>query len=242
VSLDPSKLEKVVALADGVKRARCPACAEGGHDRSSEHLRIYPDGRFGCCVYPKDPEHRKRIYALAGERSRRVIKVRVAGARSVQPLQGGIFGKLGELFPAPKTRDAWDALNEVETEKADVGTLGTGEMKSAEKPANTLGTLGTPFLNPRAYREENIGYLYKEFETPVPSVPRSLQTATEKFETESSRGVPSVPKRMPHFLADGTLVIPFSAPERFHWWKGGQTIAETRKELLQRGENHDAEY
>ena len=66
MSLDISKLEKVRELAGGLVQARCPACAEGGHDRSGEHLRIYPDGRFGCCVHPKDGEHRKRIWALAG--------------------------------------------------------------------------------------------------------------------------------------------------------------------------------
>src|SRR3974390_37687 len=66
MSLDVAKLEKVRELAGGIVQARCPACAEGGHDRAGEHLRIYPDGRFGCCVHPKDGEHRKRIWALAG--------------------------------------------------------------------------------------------------------------------------------------------------------------------------------
>ena len=33
---------------------------------AGEHLRIYPDGRFGCCVHPKDGDHRKRIFALVG--------------------------------------------------------------------------------------------------------------------------------------------------------------------------------
>ncbi len=64
MSLDIAKLEKVRELAGGIVQARCPACAEGGNDRSGEHLRIYPDGRFGCCVHPKDGEHRKRIWAL----------------------------------------------------------------------------------------------------------------------------------------------------------------------------------
>ena len=29
----------------------------------------------------------------------------------------------------------------------------------------------------------------------------------------------------------GVLVIPFEAPERFHWWTGGQSIQETLREL-----------
>src|SRR5512140_1333433 len=67
MSLDVKKLEKVRELANGVTQARCPACAEGGGDKRGEHLRIYPDGRYGCCVHPKDGEHRKRIFALAGD-------------------------------------------------------------------------------------------------------------------------------------------------------------------------------
>jgi hypothetical protein len=49
-----------------------------------------------------------------------------------------------------------------------------------------------------------------------------------------SPGVPSVPSgnRMPHFTPDGTLIIPFDSPELFHWWKGGQSLAETKAELL----------
>jgi hypothetical protein len=36
---------------------------------------------------------------------------------------------------------------------------------------------------------------------------------------------------MPYFLADGTVVIPFNSPKRFHWWNGGQPISETKAEL-----------
>ena len=43
---------------------------------------------------------------------------------------------------------------------------------------------------------------------------------------EGVRGV-----RIPYFTPGGTLVIPFDSPERYHWWKGGQSIAETRAEI-----------
>jgi len=77
MSLDAAKLEKVRELAGGVVQARCPACAEGGGDRKGEHLRIYPDGRYGCCVHPKDGQHRKRIFALAGARKAGTFTLRV---------------------------------------------------------------------------------------------------------------------------------------------------------------------
>ena len=59
-------------------------------------------------------------------------------------------------------------------------------------------------------RDNSIEQL-KDFETPVPSVPRE--------------------ERLPDGLADGTLVIPFDSPQRFHWWSGGQTLRETRDEI-----------
>src|SRR6266850_5248547 len=116
MSLDPSKLQKVVELGEGVKRARCPACAESGSDKSGQHLRIYPDGKFGCCVHPGDVEHRKRIYALAGERGQRGIKVRVASAKAVQAIQSGVLGRLGRTFGSP---DGPDGVMEVESEILD---------------------------------------------------------------------------------------------------------------------------
>jgi hypothetical protein len=83
VSLDLRKLVQVRRLGDGSVVARCPACAAGGEDRDGNHLVVYPDGRFGCVVYPgKDGWlHRKRIWAMAGdEKGRRpppVIKFSV---------------------------------------------------------------------------------------------------------------------------------------------------------------------
>jgi hypothetical protein len=71
MSLDLSKLENVRELAGGGVQARCPACAADGGDSKGEHLRTYPDGKFGCCKHPKDHEHNKRIFALAGVRQRR---------------------------------------------------------------------------------------------------------------------------------------------------------------------------
>lgn len=35
----------------------------------------------------------------------------------------------------------------------------------------------------------------------------------------------------PYLDYSGTLVIPFSSDRRYHWWNGGQSIAETLKEI-----------
>ena len=77
MSLDTAKLEKVRELAGGIVQARCPACAESGGDRKGEHLRVFPDGRYGCCVHPKDNGHRKRIFALAGVRKAGTFTLRL---------------------------------------------------------------------------------------------------------------------------------------------------------------------
>ena len=109
MSLNLEKLEKVRKLTGGVVQARCPACAEGGNDRSGEHLRVYPDGKFGCCVHPKDRDHRKRIFALAGIRERQEIRVKVAAPMVAKIIQSEVLGRLGRVFaggaelPSPNT-------------------------------------------------------------------------------------------------------------------------------------------
>lgn len=204
MSLNVRQLEKVRELGNGVIQARCPACAEHGGDRAGKHLRVYADGRFGCCVFPKDGEHRKRIFVLAGDRSPRTFTIRAASrpaaesATSVVAVLSGFRGTPGTT----KTHAA-----------------STGESPSAHKSeqGDTLGTLGTPFSKSRAYarKEEQVmcddAHACKDSKNGVPSVP-------------------SLPKpgRMPYLTADGTLVIPFDSPKQFHWWKGGQSAEQTR--------------
>lgn len=208
MSLNLSKLQCLADAGDGGKQARCPACAEQGHDRKGEHLRIYADGRFGCCVHPKDREHRKRIFALAGDSEPKTIRVKVAKTRTGSAIHSNVLGRLGRLF---------------ESQTEDSGTT-----------ADNLGTAGTPFFYLRAHarEEDDLIHKLKEFETPVPNVPSDKHD----FDCECLRSattVPSVPEAKPdypHLLADGTLVIPFRSAPRFHWWKGGQSISQTRLE------------
>ena len=166
MSLDAGKLEKVRELAGGVVQARCPACAEGGGDRKGEHLRVYPDGRYGCCVHPKDGQHRKRIFALAGDKKPGTFSLRLKtppalpAARSVKSaLTGfgsGTFGTPG----TPKTESE------------------NGVPSVPTPPSPVSGTLGTPIFNPRACELEGchstIGahaHMCKGLESAVPSVP-----------------------------------------------------------------------
>ena len=73
MSVDLQKLTVSRRLADGTDVARCPACAAIGQDRKGEHLVVYPDGRFGCVLHPRDAGwlHRKAIWEAVGERKRR---------------------------------------------------------------------------------------------------------------------------------------------------------------------------
>jgi len=213
MSLNLNKLEKVRKLDNDIVQARCPACAEGGADRAGNHLRIQADGRFGCCVHPKDGDHRKRIFSLAGEKSPRSFTVRV---------------KVATAATAPQSVKA--ALTSFT-----LGTPGTGETKSVQsvptKPSpetDLLGTLGTPFSNPYAYRK-NLSHMYKESESAVPSVP------TEN----TAEPLSHVGEKLPYLTPGGTLVIPFDSPERYHWWKpDGErlSVAETMQEVKERME------
>jgi hypothetical protein len=226
MSLNVAKLEKVRELAGGIVQARCPACAEGGNDRSGEHLRIYPDGRFGCCVHPKDGEHRKRIWALAGDRKPGDFSLRLKTPPALPP---------AESVMAVLTAPGSGTLGTLKTESvATAKKVSQTSQAAASAPMSLqseyFGTLGTPFFNPRAYRKEeapnNIDapvYMCKDIENTVPSVPTSLPTATDE--------------KLPFLTAGGTLSIPFDSPERYHWWRGGQSVAETLLEVKERMKN-----
>jgi len=111
MSLDISKLENV-RKRDGKVIARCPACAEAGHDQKGEHLVVNARGPFGCVVYPGDSAdakaHRKRIFALCGDREIKPLAVHSAGLgrlgranqshSAVRPIETGLLGRLGRLF------------------------------------------------------------------------------------------------------------------------------------------------
>jgi hypothetical protein len=111
MSLDISKLGNV-RTHGGKITARCPVCAETGHDQTRNHLIIHADGRFGCVIYPGDSTdaraHRKRIFALCGRREIKPLIVqssrlgrlgRANGNHSAsEPLKTGLLGRLGRLF------------------------------------------------------------------------------------------------------------------------------------------------
>ena len=69
IFLDTARLENVKHLEDGSIIAACPVCRKAGADKSGDHLKIQPGGKFGCAVNPKDHEHRKEIFKLAGCRT-----------------------------------------------------------------------------------------------------------------------------------------------------------------------------
>lgn len=62
-TLDLARLEKVRHHAGGKVTARCPACAEEDHDRTGNHLAIFPSGKFWCIA---DSGHRRRVWELVG--------------------------------------------------------------------------------------------------------------------------------------------------------------------------------
>jgi len=194
MSLDRSKLQRLRESGDGSCQAQCPACAEAGQDRKGEHLRISPEGKFGCCVFPGDLKHRSRIFALAGEHRPKAIKVRVASAKTAEPLQLDLLGRLGRVFSSPTESQLSDSVNP--------------------------GTLGTPTYSLREVQKENHISELVDNRTSVPSVPDGQ--VCEQSET-GVPSVPTVQQpekpRLPYLTPADDLVIPFDSPERYHWWK-----------------------
>ncbi len=232
MSLNLSTLEKVRHLANGGVEARCPACAEGGHDRTGEHLLIRPDGRFGCCAHPKDREHRKRIFALAGDTSPRSIKVKTPAVKvAAAAVKSGVLGRLGRVFASPPkpetTTDASDGVNEVCSMMKEVRTPRTGSVNSVQSRRRESRTLRTPQYSSTCREKNGDDDVCIEIE----GVPVGASEASELVPpaVESEQGVRGV--RLPHFTPGGNLVIPFDSSERFHWWKSGQSVAETRGEV-----------
>ena len=210
MSLQIDRLEKVRTTGGGQIYARCPACAEGGGDTSGQHLTIYPDGRFGCCVNPGDKPHRKRIFALVGRKKSLPVITARPPPRTVR--QSIRVEMTPMKLPVPLTKPDPDLKTPVP---------GVPEMKSGIN-LPPVGTLGTPGLNTRGYsRKKSITYapsIYGGTDLPVPSVP----------------GVPDQSPK-PYIDADGNLRIPFDSPERYHWWKGGRSITETLSEIQSAG-------
>ena len=234
MSLNLEKLEKVRKLDNGIVQTRCPACAESGADRTGEHLRIYPDGRFGCCVHPKDRAHRKRIFALAGVHKRQEIRVQIATPQAAKMIQPEVLGRLGRVFasgPAPNA-----------TTGGTVGTIQYSYMCEKNNYMYIRKDYRSGVLNVPEQQEA------EDCDHAVPAVPM-LSVAVQ-----SGAGVPSVPagavlpespgsvaavpssggERLPYLTAGGTLVIPFNSPERYHWWKpDGErlTVEQTMQEV-----------
>jgi hypothetical protein len=42
---------------------------------------------------------------------------------------------------------------------------------------------------------------------------------------------------LPFLTAGGDLSIPFDSPERYHWWRGGHSVAQTLAEVKERMKN-----
>jgi hypothetical protein len=115
MSLDISKLQNLRMRGEKTT-ARCPACAESGGDKKGEHLIINPQGHFGCVVYAGNgaeaKEHRRRIFALCGDRKIKPLVIYLAeetaaSGRSGRPFQShseeapiktGLLGRLGRVF------------------------------------------------------------------------------------------------------------------------------------------------
>ena len=210
MSLDVAKLEKVRELGGGIVQARCPACAEGGNDRSGEHLRIYPDGKFGCCVHPKDGDHRKRIWALVGVRQPGTFSLRLKTPPAMPSTRS-----VTAAFTSFNSRTPRTAKAELENSAPNIPTTLVVELRTGR----------TTELKLRARARED-------------STTPNIDTGDFLVKLEDSesavRAALIAGERLPFLTAGGDLSIPFDSPERYHWWRGGQSVAVTMQEVKER--------
>ena len=208
MSLDTAKLEKMRELAGGIVQARCPACAEGGGDRKGEHLRVYPDGRYGCCVHPKDTEHRKRIWALAGVRKPATFSLRL---------------KSPSALPAQSVKA--------------VLTAGTPRTVKTELETGVPAVPTAPVVELRTGRTTEVKLCARAREDSTTTNIHTANIQEQLKDSVSAVRAALVSERLPFLTAGGDLSIPFDSPERYHWWRGGQSVAETLQEVKERMKN-----
>ena len=94
MSLAISLLKNVDHRSDGTIIAQCPACAAEGTDQfARNHLIIYPNGRYGCALFPRDYE------GFGSEaRKKHLAKIfQLVGVPDLDPL-GGVGGQ-GPMTP-----------------------------------------------------------------------------------------------------------------------------------------------
>ena len=255
MSLDTAKLEKARELAGGIVQARCPACAEGGGDRKGEHLRVYPDGRYGCCVHPKDSGHRKRIFALAGERKPGTFTLRLKTPPAVLAVRSVKAVLAAPCLMPPET--------ELENGVRGVRTVPTSNSRTPRTGISKSRARTRGDSSHSRYVGMDSHMKLEDLESGVRGVRAALPAITRPAaddlgtlgtpETESENAVPgvlSVPgvgvaeppsdsgERLPFLTAGGTLSIPFDSPERYHWWKPPhdqrQRVATTWNEVKER--------
>jgi hypothetical protein len=164
--------------------------------------------------------------------------VRVAEPKPTVLVKSGILGHLGRLFGnGARPEPGQNGEAEAEPEGTRFGTPGTGLAKSKVDPVvgtnpqlHESGTPGTPSKNPYAVRkriseEEEVQCTIKDFRAGVRGVPDASKSGP--MERPAKEQV-----RLPYLMPDGTLVIPFNSPEQFHWWKGGQSVKDTKAEIV----------
>ena len=110
--LDQTKLQHIKRLGPLIQ-CQCPACGENGTDKSGDHLRIYPDGRFGCALNPDDRMHRRRIWELARPDNAELAKPFVWPTK-LKPV--GPYINVFELMHRWRGQTSQDALGALATE------------------------------------------------------------------------------------------------------------------------------
>ncbi len=105
--------------------ARCPACAEQGHDSKGNHLSVDKQGRFSCVIYPGEPgtSHRKRIFALVGIKDRngksytsqqnKMIKVKNVNGNHGNVIKSNVLGRLGRVNQTHAQKEEFDIKDSI---------------------------------------------------------------------------------------------------------------------------------
>ncbi len=121
--------------------ARCPACAEQGHDSKGNHLSVDKQGRFSCVIYPGEPgtSHRKRIFALVGIKDRngksytsqqnKMIKVKNVNGNHGNVIKSNVLGRLGRVNQTHAQKEEFDIKDSIYKKDFEKGVPGVPNIE-----------------------------------------------------------------------------------------------------------------
>jgi hypothetical protein len=130
-TIDIDKLENKKSQSGGGWICACPACRLEGRDKTGNHLRVFPSGKYSCAINPGDREHNRTIWQLVGTDSDGIVDYHYCTEPKVEQIEyypDSLMSKLIRNFSYWEARGITSSTMEQYE-----GGLAQGEGKLADR-------------------------------------------------------------------------------------------------------------